>query len=117
MTLRQARCRFTAFIPSLINKAIELGYDVALDEGMDRPTAKDPTTDHMKGSLHELGLAQDIVLYQKSDGTYITEGTGYIDLGEFWKSLDPLCKWGGDFVMKDYDHFSYAPPEVIGNRK
>ena len=63
MTLKEARIKFTAFIPIIIQQMRIQGYQPAFAEGMDRKTEKDPTTDHMKNSLHELGLAQDIDLY------------------------------------------------------
>ena len=108
MTLRQARCSFTQAIAMLIQYTILTGYEVALGEGLDRVTAKDPTTDHMKGSLHEIGLAQDIALYV--NGNYQTETIDYTILGEWWEKLGvergwPLA-WGGRF--KDGNHFSWA---------
>ena len=98
-TLRQSRCRFTECIALLILEAELKGYEMALAEGMDRKTERDPTTDHMKGSLHEIGLAQDIDLYK--DGKYVCgEGVkckdparhvpfdkGHEKLGEWWEQL------------------------------
>ncbi len=107
-TLREARCAFTKAIAHLIIFANERGYECALDEGLDRVTEKDPTTDHMKNSLHELGLAQDIVLYL--GGQYLTDTADYAILGVEWERYGmtvglPLM-WGGRF--HDGNHFSYA---------
>lgn len=56
-------------------------------------------------SLHTKLLAIDLMLFIK--GIYQTESEAYRPLGEFWKSLHPLCRWGGDFQTRpDGDHFS-----------
>lgn len=106
MTLREARCQYTECLALLILRAREQGYEIALDEATERITAKDPTSDHMKGSLHELGLAADLLLYR--EGTYLTNTDDYKPLGEWWEALGvkrnlPLA-WGGRF--KDGNHFS-----------
>lgn len=116
MKLGPARCAFTICIALLILYAVEQGYDIALDEGMERLTAKDPTSDHMPGSLHHLGLAQDILLYK--DGIYLTDSADYLFLGSFWKELGVKkgldLAWGGDFKKSDGtpkpdgNHFSFA---------
>lgn len=108
MTLREARCAFSRSLATLILHAYEQGYEAAFDEVTDRVTAKDPTTDHMKGSLHELGLAADILLYK--GGVYLTKTEDYQQLGEWWEAYGkeqglPLA-WGGRF--KDGNHFSLA---------
>ena len=99
MTLRAARCAFTVAIAALITHALSLGYEIALAEGMDRITAKDPTTDHKKNSNHEIGLAQDCDLYQ--DGLYLMDTKDHERLGAFWEEYGvehglPLV-WGGNF--------------------
>lgn len=107
MSLRQARCDFSRCLADLIIHATELGYEAAFDEVTERITEKDPTSDHMKGSLHHIGLAGDVLLYK--DGKYLTSTEEYLPLGTFWESLGitrnlPL-RWGGRF--KDGNHFSY----------
>ena len=108
LTLRTARCRFTEALAALIQFATARGYELALAEGMDRKTTKDPTTDHMPGSLHEIGLAQDIDLYL--GGVYLSNSEDYIMLGTFWEDYGvehglPLA-WGGNFKISDGCHFS-----------
>lgn len=105
-TLREDRCAFASMIPALIEEAIRQGFSPALDEGMVRLTVKQPTGNHMTGSLHYDGLAQDLLLYK--DGDYVTDTETYTPLGEFWEQLGvshqlPL-RWGGRF--KDGNHFS-----------
>ena len=102
MTLRQARCAFTIAIARLILFAESEGYEIALAEGMDRITEKDPTSDHMKGSNHDIGLANDMDLYLK--GVYLTQSEDHIVLGTWWEEYGqanglPLV-WGGNFAPK-----------------
>ena len=102
MTLREKRCLFTQLLCQHILWIIEQGYEVSLDEGLDRITPKDPTSDHMKGSLHNVGLAQDMNLYK--NGVWLQRTEDHTFSGEHWESLNPLCRWGGRF--KDGNHYS-----------
>lgn len=106
MTLREARCQFTECLAWLVNFAVTHGYEAAFAEGMDRRTEKDPTSDHMKNSLHDIGLAQDIDLYK--NGTYLAKTEDHRELGEAWEAEGqkrglPLA-WGGRF--SDGNHYS-----------
>ena len=108
MTLRQARCAYTVALAHLILHAHEEGYEIALDEATERITAKDPTSDHMAGSLHHLGLAADFNLYRA--GVYLSRTEDHLPLGEWWEQYGkekglPLA-WGGRF--KDGNHYSLA---------
>ncbi len=107
LTLKGARCKFTECITHLILKAIEWGYGVAFAEGLDRKTAKDPTSDHMKNSLHNIGLAQDLDIYR--DGVYLNKTEDHVMLGTWWEKFGqdngyPL-RWGGRFG--DGNHYSW----------
>jgi hypothetical protein len=55
-------------------------------------------------SLHTQRLAVDLNLFLA--GQFRTDVASYRPLGERWKTLDPLCRWGGDFSRPDADHFS-----------
>lgn len=56
-------------------------------------------------SLHLLCLAIDLSLFIA--GAYKTDSESYRALGEKWKSMHPLARWGGDFVSRpDGGHFS-----------
>lgn len=108
LTLRTARCHFTKALADLVDHAISLGYEIAFAEGMDKITEKDPTTDHMKGSNHEIGLAQDVDLYL--NGVYLMNSEDHEPLGTWWEEYGvehglPLV-WGGNFSHKDGNHYS-----------
>jgi hypothetical protein len=107
-TLRTARCAFTRALADLVVYANSISYELAFAEGMDRITEKDPTTDHMKGSLHEIGLAQDIDLY--INGIYMPATSDHEPLGTWWEDYGvhnglPLV-WGGNFPTPDGNHYS-----------
>jgi hypothetical protein len=94
-TLRQQRCLFTALIAKLITECnVYRSYELALA----------PTREHMPNSLHYIGLAQDIDLY--IDGVYQKDSAAHQWIGARWKSMHPLCRWGGDFAKPDGNHYS-----------
>jgi len=59
---------------------------------------------HKKGSLHYLGLANDLALY--IGGVYQDKTEAYAFLARKWKSMNPEFCWGGDFKSADGNHFS-----------
>lgn len=54
-------------------------------------------------SLHTRRLAVDLNLF--IDGNYQTSSTSHAPLGEYWKSLSPKNRWGGDFSSPDGNHY------------
>ena len=56
-------------------------------------------------STHRSGLAID--MYLIAYGKISNEPSVYALLGEYWKSLHPLARWGGDFMKEDLGHFSF----------
>ena len=102
VTLREGRVLFTRLLSEHVLWLFEQGYEVAYDEVTERLTAKDPTSDHMKQSLHHLGLAGDLNLYR--NGTYLADTEHHRVSGEKWETRHPLCRWGGRF--HDGNHYS-----------
>jgi hypothetical protein len=94
MTLREMRCTYTVNLAKLIAYIVSQGYEVAIGQDGQQ---------HMKGSLHYVGLANDLLIYK--DGTWMQASIQYKFAGDFWKGLHPLNRWGGDFPG-DGNHFS-----------
>lgn len=98
----------------LVQYATERGYELTLGEGFVRSPRKcrDGVVRedgvHMPDSLHYHALACDLNLFVREDGEwrYITRSDhfAWLDLGAYWESLDPLCRWGGRFA--DGNHVS-----------
>jgi hypothetical protein len=108
MTLLQHQQLFAKLVPQLLLEAHRLGYAVTLGECWRSPEeAKrlDGTGAGIKASLHCDRLAIDVNLYL--DGRWLTRSEEYAVVGSYWKSLHPLCRWGGDFTTRpDGNHFS-----------
>jgi len=107
MTLREQRCLFTQLISQQVLDMIAAGYEVAYDEVTERLTEKDQSSDHMRNSLHHVGLAADLLLYK--NGSYLTLSEYHKESGDMWKARHPLCRWGGDFKNKN------GQPQPDGN--
>ena len=59
----------------------------------------------IKNSLHLIALAIDFNLFK--DGKFLTRSEDHRQLGEYWKGLHPLNRWGGDFKSRpDGNHYS-----------
>jgi hypothetical protein len=93
--LHNKRVKFTCYFAQLITWINEQGYEVMIcQDGLK----------HMENSLHYVGLASDLYIFK--DEEYLKTTEKYRFAGEFWKSLDPECTWGGDFSKADGNHFS-----------
>lgn len=55
-------------------------------------------------SLHTERMAIDLNVWK--DDKQLLTADDYRPLGNQWKSMHPLCRWGGDFQRVDADHFS-----------
>jgi hypothetical protein len=109
MTLAQKQWKFSMFLARLITWAYDNGYRISMGEGL---RTKEQQAIYVKtgksktmNSKHLVCLAQDIALWK--DNVYLTETPDYAPLGEYWKSLDPECVWGGDWGW-DGGHFQYT---------
>lgn len=116
MTLRQKQSLFSRLYFEFGSWIFShQGWEVTLGESFDKDKMG-----HMKYSLHYIGLAADINLFVNgyymegySDTFKVTNpvrkiatGPEWTILGNKWKSMHSLCRWGGDFDSKDYNHFS-----------
>jgi len=55
-------------------------------------------------SQHCKRLAIDLNLFDPS-GKYLTDVAGHKQFGEYWKTLDPKHRWGGDWTTGDANHY------------
>lgn len=106
---------FAQQVANLIKKASELGYGVTFGEAYRTP--EQAALNAQKGSgisnsLHIERLAIDLNLFK--DGVYITDDRGHRELGAWWKTIGPRYRWGGDFVKRDFNHYSLSPDGVRG---
>lgn len=93
---------FTHNIGKLIEQAYKLGYGLTFGDA-----SRMDNQGHKPNSFHYRRLAVDLNLFvnDQYQPSYCPE---WQELGDYWKSLDPNCTWGGDFKNKDYNHFSYG---------
>lgn len=105
--------QFAQSVSKLIAKAAELGYGVTLGEAWRTPEQAQWDADHHIGiahSLHMERLAIDLNLFK--DGVFLTTPDAYMQLGTWWKTLGAAYRYGGDFTIRDYDHFSITPDGI-----
>lgn len=97
---------FARLLPSLLNKAFELGYEVTLGDAF-----RDPRLHGAMGvkmgyghprSAHKLRIAIDLNLF--IEGEYRSRTEDHRKLGEWWEKQHPLARWGGRF--DDGNHYS-----------
>ena len=117
-TLRQKQTLFLACIQRLNAYATAHGWeltpsDFAVNEDRIRYALAPGSSEervrnavgHRLGGCHSMKLAGDVNLFIR--GRIRTKHCPEWDgLGAKWKSLNPLCRWGGDFDSGDYNHFS-----------
>lgn len=105
MTLRQKQSFFVELVARLIQEANRQGYELTFGEAYRPPETAalmEKQGKGIKNSLHTLKLAIDLNLFK--DGVYLSSTESHRPLGTYWKSLNPMCRWGGDF--NDGNHYS-----------
>ena len=107
-SLREKQSRFAGYVARLIDWVNANGYEITLGEVQRDQRVADLNAASGAGistSLHLISLAVDVHLFK--DGTYLTDTEAYRPLGEWWKTLAPDCRWGGDFRNRpDGNHLS-----------
>lgn len=108
MTLGQKQRLFTNLVGQLIEHAYKIGYELTLGDAYRDPRVHGDVgvkkSYSSANSVHKQRLAVDLNLFR--DGRYLTSSEDHKPLGEFWKSLHPDCRWGGDFSSPDGNHYS-----------
>jgi hypothetical protein len=113
MSLGDRQRKFTILIAQLIIYAYSKGYEITLGDAY-RDTRLHGAMGEKKGyghprSYHKQRLAIDLNLFKRDEHgnmVYLITTEDHRPLGEYWKSLDPQCSWGGDF--NDGNHYSYG---------
>lgn len=107
-SLSQKQRRFAKWIPRLIDKAHELGYEVTLGDAFRDPRLFGQIGEAKgygsRNSCHKARLAIDLNLFK--DGRYITDDEGHRELGAWWKAQGEDHAAGIDF--QDPNHYSIA---------
>lgn len=107
MTLGQKQRLFTKLVGQLITWSYTNGFELTFSETYRTPEQAAANAAAGKGisrSLHLVRLAVDLNLFV--NGEYRTGSEDHRPLGEFWVSLHPLCRWGGNFSRPDGNHYS-----------
>lgn len=101
MTLRQKQSLFVICICELIKFAYSKGYELTFGDA--HRSIIEATRLGKRNSVHTLRLAVDFNLFK--DGRFQDTTEAHRELGEFWETLHPLCRWGGRF--NDGNHYSF----------
>ena len=107
MTLGEKQRKFTRLVGILIGWAYDNGYELTFGEAYRTPEQAQLNAQKGSGianSLHISRLAIDLNLFV--EGQYVSGTESYRPLGDYWKTLDPEARWGGDFSRPDGNHFS-----------
>lgn len=107
MSLSAIQHEFAALVPRLIDKAIDLGYQVTLGDAYRDPRAfgvlgVKVAYGHPK-SAHKARCAIDLNLFK--DGVFLSSTEDHRALGEWWEQQHPMARWGGRFA--DGNHYSF----------
>jgi hypothetical protein len=108
MTLREQQSVFVLLVARLIDYAYRSGYELTFGEAWRTPEQAKLNAAKGSGisnSLHITRLAIDLNLFR--GGVFLDSTEHHRALGNYWKSLHPLARWGGDFQPKpDGNHYS-----------
>jgi len=95
---------FARALSKLIINAYSQGWVVTLAWSYRSPEVNNLIGGHPR-STHVYRLAQDLNLF--INGVYQRDSESHRPLGEYWKTLHPLARWGGDFTRPDGNHYSF----------
>lgn len=106
MRLLEKQQLFMRLLPRLIDKAHEMGFEIAGGDLFRDKRAFGDIGERIAyghpNSCHKLKLAIDLNLFK--DGKFLQSTDDHQELGEWWEKQHELCRWGGRF--KDGNHYS-----------
>ncbi len=113
LTLGEKQRVFPLMQAELILYAYELGYRFSEGDGFRAPSVFGEIGESKgyghRNSCHKYKLAHDWNLYKldkNGKAIYQKDTEAFIELGIYWKGMNPACCWGGDFKNSDGNHFS-----------
>ena len=101
LTLRQAQSEFVVCIADLINFAFDHDYELTFGDAHRSP--EECSRLGREESCHGIRLAVDLNLFK--GGHYLKQTADHAVLGEYFKTLHELARWGGDW--DDGNHYSF----------
>lgn len=108
MTLGEKQRIFSLNLALLTIYAYENGHDLTQGDGYRDPRVFGEVGERKgyghKSSAHKNRLAHDYNLFIK--GVFQQTSEAHRKLGEYWKDLHPLNRWGGEFSNPDGNHYS-----------
>lgn len=107
MTLSEKQRLFVRLMGQFISWCFTNGYELTFGQALRteaEAAANAAAGTGISNSLHKIRLAIDLNLF--INGVYKTDSAAYKPLGDHWKLMHPLCRWGGDFSKPDGNHFS-----------
>lgn len=117
MTTSEHQATFLRQIALLVIWADEMGYRVRAGQfhrsDEEQLRLRREGRSHTDRSRHQDRLAADLILdlWDGEHWVYQTDSPAYKPLGDFWKSLNSLNVWGGDWTsFPDGNHFERRIP-------
>jgi hypothetical protein len=102
MTLGEKQELFSKCFAQLILEMYARGYTVRLGDVF--AIIRNPL-EHKSNSQHYVKCAGDVNLFK--DGKWLQNTNDHKVFGDFWESLNPLCRWGGRW--SDGNHYEIKP--------
>lgn len=106
-TLSEMQRKFVPLVAKLVEWAYANGYELTFGEAWRTPEQAKLNAASGAGIVHSLHidrLAIDINLWK--DGVWQQDSAAHKPLADYWVTLDPLCRWGGNFSKPDGNHYS-----------
>ena len=109
MTLFEHQQAFLKHVPLLLQKLWDAGFQVTAGEMLRTPEQQQIYLDTGKAktakSNHIVKCAIDLNIFPQGSRNFATKAELQA-IGDFWESLDPLNRWGGNFKsFTDCPHF------------